>query len=266
MSIVSPDIAHRLRLAAAAPLIGAEVHTPLEQILEDEALQQDMRDALADRLVLVLPQASPTPDQQLSFSRMFGDIHPCESYNQPHPDTDEITVFDSANGYKADRWHSDATWREEVPIGATLCMRVCPSVGGDTMFANCYEAWNALSGGMKDLLRPRRAHHEIGPGNGTEHPVVIEHPTTGRPVLFVNRIFTRSIVNLPQEESEAVLPFLVQHVARPEFTYRHRWSQGDLLVWDNLAAQHYALFDFDERRVVDRVALGAVPLAASTIA
>jgi taurine dioxygenase len=88
---------------------------------------------------------------------------------------------------------------------------------------------------------------------------------TGRPVLFVNDIFTRKIVNLPPEEAEAVLPFLMRHVSRPEFTYRHRWSEGDLVVWDNLATQHYALFDYDERRVIDRVAFTGVPVTAATL-
>lgn len=255
-----------LRLTRTAPHIGAEIHTPMRKILDNPELRGELRQALAQHLVLVLPEADPTPEEQLEFSRIFGDVHPCESYNQPHPDTNEITVFDSSGGYKADRWHSDATWRADVPIGATLCMRVCPTVGGDTMFANCYEAWDALSGGMQALLGTRRAHHEIAPGSSTDHPVAISHPVTGRTVLFVNRIFTRSIVNLPPEESEALLPFLIQHVARPEFTYRHRWAKGDLLVWDNLAAQHYALFDFDEQRVVHRVALNTLPVTAAVAA
>jgi taurine dioxygenase len=255
----------RLDVVRASGFIGAEVHTPLEDILGDEGLQQEVAAALAEHLVIVLPESNPTPEQHIAFGELFGEIHPCESYNQPHPDTDLITVFDSDGGYKADKWHCDATWRDEVPKGASLCMRVCPSVGGDTAFANMYAAYDSLSNGMKKLLDGRRAIHEIEPGSSTEHPLVIEHPGTGKPVLFVNHIFTRAIVNLPPDEADAILPFLLRHGSRPEFTYRHRWSEGDLVVWDNLATQHYALFDFDERRVVDRVAFTGVPVTAASL-
>ncbi len=210
--------------------------------------------------MLVLPELDPTPAQHVELARIFGELQPTESYNVAHPDHPEITVFDSDGGYKADHWHSDATWRHVVPRGAVLCMRQRPSVGGDTVFANCYAAHDSLSGGMRRLLEGRRARHEIGPDSHHEHPVIVSHPVTGRPVLFVNRIFTRSIVNLPPEESEAILPFLVRQVTRPEFTYRHRWSDGDVLIWDNWAAQHYALFDFTERRLVHRVALAGQTL------
>ena len=254
----------RLDVTRMSGRIGGAVTTPLEAILADDGLQDDLRTALAEHLVLVLPRSHPTPAQHVAFGELFGQIHPCEDYNVPHPDTDLITVFDSEGGYKADKWHCDATWRVEVPKGASLCMRRCPSVGGDTVFANAHAAYDALSSGMKQLLDGRRAHHEIGPGSSTEHPVVIEHPTTGRPVLFVNHIFTRGIVNLPPDEAEAILPFLLRHVSRPEFTYRHRWQEGDLVVWDNLATQHYALFDYDERRVIDRVAFTGVPVSAAS--
>ncbi|MEE9415134.1 MAG: TauD/TfdA family dioxygenase, partial [Acidimicrobiales bacterium] len=131
------------------------------------------------------------------------------------------------------------------------------------IFTNCYAAYDTLSGGMKKLLENRRARHDITPDIGTEHPVVISHPVTGRPVLFVNRIFTRSISNLPPAESAAVLPFLLDHVSRPDFTYRHRWCEGDVVIWDNWSTQHYALFDYDEQRVAHRVALEGAPLPAA---
>ena len=72
----------------------------------------------------------------------------------------------------------------------------------------------------------------------------------------MNDIFCRAIVNLPEDESAAILPFLVKHVARPEFTYRHVWAEGDVVLWDQRATQHYAVFDFGaNRRSVHRVTL-----------
>ena len=91
------------------------------------------------------------------------------------------------------------------------------------------------------------------------HPVVQTHPVTGRKSIYVNDIFTRGIVNLPPAESDAILPFLVRHVQRPDFTYRHTWEVGDVVIWDNRRTQHYALFDFDGRRVVHRVEFHAEP-------
>lgn len=255
-----------LVVTPASGFIGATVDVDLEALLNDEAQQAALRDALWAHQVIVLPELDPTAAQQIALARLFGPIQPGEAYNVTHADHPEITVFDSQGGYKADQWHCDASWRTEVPMGAVLCMRVCPPVGGDTVFTSCYAAYDALSTGMKQMLDGRRARHDVGPDDANEHPVVVEHPVTKRPVLFVNRIFTRSITNLPPAESDALLPFLIQHVTRPEFTYRHRWTTGDVLIWDNWSTQHYALFDFTEQRVVHRVGIAGRPLAAAALA
>ena len=253
----------RLELTRLSGRIGARVEVPLESILSDGQVQDALRTALHQHLVLVFAGLDPTPSQHVELARVFGDLQPVESYNVAHPDSEWVTVFDSVEGYKADQWHSDATWREEVPMGASLCLRQCPGVGGDTLFANTHAAWDGLSAGMRQLLAGRRAMHEIGPGSSTEHPVAISHPVTGRTALFVNRIFTRNITNLPKDESDAVLPFLMQHVSRPEYCYRHRWQEGDVVIWDNWATQHYAVFDYEERRVAHRVAFAGRPLDAA---
>ncbi|MDH3706830.1 MAG: TauD/TfdA family dioxygenase [Acidimicrobiia bacterium] len=258
-----PTATDTMTITPASGFIGATVEVDLDALLADPSLQDRFREALWDHLVLSLPQLHPTPAQQVALGRLFGELQPSESYNVAHPEHDEITVFDSTGGYKADQWHCDASWRAEVPMGAVLCMRECPSVGGDTVFTNCEAAYEALSGGMKQLLANRRALHEIEPGSSTEHPVIVAHPVTGKPILFVNRIFTRGISNLPPDESDAILPFLIRHVTRPEFTYRHRWSEGDVVVWDNWATQHYALFDFAERRVVHRAGIAGRTLEAA---
>lgn len=252
-----------LDLQPTAGLIGARVDLDLEQLLADDDLQADLRAALHEHLVLVLPELAPTPSQHVALGRIFGELQPCETYNVSHPESDFITVFDSDGGYKADHWHADASWREEVPLGAVLVMRQNPSVGGDTVFANCHLTYDSLSRGMKQLLSTRRARHEIGPDSFFEHPVVTAHPVTGRPVLFVNRIFTRAITNLPEDESMAILPLLINKVSQPEFTYRHQWNDGDVLIWDNWATQHYALYDYTERRITDRVAIAGRRLEAA---
>ena len=247
----------------ASGLIGATLGGfDLDAVLADADQQQRLRGALLDHLVLVLPRLDPTPDQHVALARVFGRPEPPEDYNPAHPDHPEICVFDSSGGYKADKWHADVTWKEVIPDAALLCMRTNPPAGGDTLWSNCYAAYDALSNGMKQLLEGRRAVHDISPEHQTEHPVVVTHPDTGRKVLFVNEVFTRKIVNLPPDESDALLPFLMRHVHRPEFTCRHRWAEGDVVIWDNRATQHYAVFDFEGRRVVHRVGIAGTAPAA----
>ncbi len=241
------------------------MNAPLDVVLAGGATGDALRDALWQHQVLVFPGLNPTPGQHHQLAEIFGKPQPPQPQNVSHPDYETITVFDSEGGYKADQWHADATFGAEVPLGAVLCMRENPAVGGDTMWASAYAAYDTLSGGMKKLLDGRRAVHEIAPGLSHEHPVVISHPETQRPVLFVNKIFTRRLTNLPLEESNAILPFLLNHLTRPEFTFRHRWDDGDVVIWDNWSTQHYALFDFAERRVVHRISLDGQALAAAPL-
>lgn len=248
-------------VAKASGLIGATIEASIEHLLSGDA-NQALHDALYAYQVLVFPELNPTPEQHIALAAIFGTTALAEDQNTPHPDHPHVSVFDSEGGYKADKWHTDATYRTDVPLGAALCMRKRPSVGGDTVFASTYAAYESLSGGMKKLIDNRRAAHDILPGRGTEHPVVIKHPVTGKPALFVNRIFTRGITNLPPNESEVILPFLMDHVTRPEFSYRHTWTEGDVVIWDNWSTQHYALFDFTEQRIVHRVSIDGQELEA----
>ncbi len=251
-----------LELRPLAGHIGAAIETPLVEVMADVSLLEQARAAMYEHHVVVFPQANPTPEQHLALGHALGEPIPPEGQNPTHPDHDLLIVFDSDGGYRADRWHADVTFRTEVPGVGILCMRHMPSVGGDTMFSSCTHAYETLSGGMKKLLDKRRAWHETAADAAAEHPVVVEHPVTGKPILFVNHIFTRRIMNLPEAEQSAILPFLTEHVGRPEFTYRHRWQLGDVVMWDNWSTQHYALFDYTERRVVHRVTLRGQKLEA----
>ncbi|MCH2433521.1 MAG: TauD/TfdA family dioxygenase [Acidimicrobiales bacterium] len=245
-----------LRLQPVSGRIGVEVlDADIDDLLANGPATAELREALLEHLVVVLRGLAPTPEQHLALGRIFGEIEPPEAYNPQHPDHPGICVFDSEGGYKADGWHADVTWKDVIPLGAVLCMRINPPTGGDTVWTNCHAAYDDLSNGMKKLLVGRRAHHDISPEHFVEHPVVVTHPETGRKLLFVNEIFTRRITNLPPAESAAILPFLIRHLSRPEFTYRHRWQVGDVVIWDNRATQHYALFDFDGRRLVHRVGI-----------
>ena len=252
-----------LELRPVSGRIGTEVINPdLEVLLADDDVRAELHRALLDHHLVVLRNLDPTPEEHVQLAAAFGDPIAPEDHLPKRDGHPMVCRFDSAVGYKADRWHTDGTFRNVVPSAAVLVMRTSPATGGDTTWSNCSAAYEDLSDGMKSLLKGRKALHDQGPDAKAVHPVVVAHPETGRPILFVNDIFTRGIMNLPPDESSAVLPFLIRHVGRPEFTYRHRWAEGDVVIWDNRSTQHYALFDFEGQRVVERVHVAGGPMVA----
>jgi taurine dioxygenase len=110
---------------------------------------------------------------------------------------------------------------------------------------------------MKDLCEGLTALHDASPHGTPErkaiHPVVRVHPVTGRKSLFVNQHFTRRIVEMSHEESEALLTYLISHASRTRFTVRYHWSEGTIAMWDNRCTQHFVLSDFEGERVIQRV-------------
>ena len=250
-----------LELRSVSGRIGTEVINPnLEDLLVGDSVRAELHQAQLDHHLVVIRGIDPTPEEHVQLAEAFGDPIEPEDHLPKRDGHPMVCRFDSAFGYKADRWHTDGTFRDVIPSAAVLVMRTSPATGGDTTWANCSAAYEDLSGGMKILLQGRKALHDQGPDAKAVHPVVVAHPETGRPILFVNDIFTRGIMNLPPDESSAVLPFLIRHVSRPEFTYRHRWADGDVVIWDNRSTQHYALFDFEGQRVVERVHVAGGPM------
>ncbi len=148
----------------------------------------------------------------------------------------------------------------EPPMGSILYIRQCPPRGGDTLFANMYAAYDALSDRMKTYLDGLTALHD---GEQTyrglyanygvtdrpeypraEHPVVRTHPVTGKKALYVNRGFTSHIVGLPRDESDAILAYLYSHAENPLFQCRFRWTGNAIAFWDNRCTQHRAMWDY----------------------
>jgi taurine dioxygenase len=179
-------------------------------------------------------------------------------------------------GQGADRWHTDNTYMPNPPMASILRGVQLPSVGGDTCFASTIAAYEALSPEMKRFVEGLRAEHDltrtlsraIRDGHSdadlatmqrewppTEHPVVRTHPKSGRKCLFVNGNFTTRITNLSEEESDVVLPFLIEHVRSPAFQCRFHWEENAVVFWDNRVVQHYGVPDYTERRVMHRVTL-----------
>jgi taurine dioxygenase len=258
-------------------LIGAEV-TGVDLCgppLHDEVAA--IRKALLEHEVLVFRGQPVTPEQQIRFAQYFGEVKqpPVRTKHTPWP---EINVVDqtSALGQGSDDWHNDNTYTAEPPFGSVLHLVQTPSAGGDTAFASMGAAYDALSAPWRRMLDELTAVHDVtksatkGVKYGhlttsveelqrrnppVEHPVVRTIPETGRKVLFVNPNSTTHIVGMSEAESDAILRFLYEHVKRLEFHCRVTWDDSTVVFLDNRVCQHYAVPDYNERRILHRVAI-----------
>ena len=211
-----------------------------------------IQDAFHEHMVVCIRgQAAMTPEDQLAFAARWGEIsiHPYVPSIDGYPgimriyDPNPVTVT----------WHADTTHAARPPALTLLLARVLPPYGGDTMFANAALAYDHLSDGLRSSLDGMRAVHqgtELAASAGldqqsvtTTHPVVRTHPVTGRRALFVNGNYTSHFEGWTPDESAPLLAYLYAQIARPEFTYRHRWEVGDLVIWDNRCTQHAVVGD-----------------------
>jgi len=257
----------QFELRKLTPKCGAEVHgIDLSQTL-DEPQIDTLREALAVHCVLFFRDQHMTPEQQKAFGRRFGELHLHPAWPrllEGHPEIMEIYADKDTKRIAGEDWHSDVSCDPEPPLGTILYMLEVPPEGGDTLFSSMVAAFEALSAPMQRMLEGMSALHDgettyRGRYEGmkdqsaeyprAEHPVVRTHPVSGRKALFVNRIFTRRILELEKHESDAVLEMLFRHVETPEFQCRFHWQPGSVAFWDNRCAQHHALWDyFPERR------------------
>ena len=142
-----------------------------------------------------------------------------------------------------------------------------PSRGGNTLYANCFKAYEALPADVKQRLKGKRALNAYDYDNAPTlradalpdgvkrfaHPIARTHPATGRKSLYVNRLMTWSILDMAPDESRALLDYLFEHQEQPEFAYEHKWAPGDLVLWDNRCTMHRRdAFDAHARRIMHR--------------
>ncbi len=217
-----------------------------------------IRSLLLEHLVLFFPEQSLTPDQHIAFGRLFGELesHPNLSFGGERPEFFELHAA-GGQGAVADEWHSDLSCQSQPSVMAILNMVQCPSVGGDTMWANMYKAYEELSPPMREFCEGLSALHDADPHGNPEktaiHPVIRVHPETGRKSLFVNEHFTRRIVELSYDEGTHLLQYLTRWATSPRFTVRYHWTAGTVAMWDNRCTQHHVLNDFEGDRVIQRV-------------
>lgn len=229
-----------------------------------------VRDALHENgVICIRDQGAMTPEDQLAFAAQWGEIsiHPYVPSIEGYPGI--MKIYDP--NPITQTWHSDSTHMNDPHAYTLLLARVLPKVGGDTMFASAVRAFQSLSPRLQDMLRTLSAVHE-GTSLATDagldheavvavHPVVRAHPDTGGEALFVNDNYVTRIDGWTPEESQPLLEYLYGVIGRYENTYRHRWRDGDLVIWDNRSTQHAVVGDVaGEERVLHRVTIaGSAP-------
>lgn len=266
---VSPTTS--LEIRPLAGLIGAELPGVDLRASLTEAVVAHIKAALTDHGVVVFRGQDIGPAEHVALAHALGEIKYPPDYfpetlrEQGFPEVSVIST-DNQLAYMTDQWHADVTWMPNPPRYSILHMQQLPPAGGDTMWSSQYAAYDWLSEPMQQFLDPLTVRHELpgSPDRGTEHPVVIRNPVSGRKALFVSKVFARRIVELSPDESDAVLAYLAAYTTKPEFVCRLRWAEGDVAIWDNHYVQHYAVADYRPHpRKIHRIEIvGEPPVAA----
>ena len=266
-----------LTIEPLSPGIGAEIpNLDLSEQLTDSVMKE-LEQALLDWKVLFFRDQTIDVEDQKRVARWFGelDIHPTSAPGAEHAELIRIAEDEKLRAHN-DIWHSDVTFKASPPMGSILRALEMPPVGGDTMFADMYAAYEGLDDEIKVKIDNATALHVWPPGwvdivmksqnmdrkefdhrfPNPEHPVVRTHPQTGRRSLFVNAAFTRQIIGMEKSESDELLTFLYIQATVPEYQCRFRWRKNSVAFWDNRCTQHYALADFyPQKRTVERITI-----------
>lgn len=265
---------HPLTPAIGAEITGIDLAVPIEP-----AALAALRQVWLERKVLFFRNQKLTPDQQLAFTRQFGEIekYPFLPGIEGHPLIAPVLKLPHETVNFGGLWHSDTTYLETPAAGATLYALELPPLGGDTLFANMVLAHESLPEAIKTQIQSLRAVNSSAKAEVSKtredrlkeatdtvarqqfvslHPVVRTHPETGEKILYVNEGHTERFEGWTEEASQPLLNLLFQHQRKPEFQCRFRWTPGTLAMWDNRAAQHYPVNDYHGyRRLLHRVSL-----------
>jgi len=270
--------------ALGAEVRGLDLARPLPPAAVDT-----VRRALHEFGVIFFRDQQLSPEQHLAFARHFGDINVNRFFKtvDGYPAIAEVRKEPDQERNIGGGWHTDHSYDLAPAMGSILYAREVPEAGGDTLFASMYRAYAALSEGLKRTLEGLRALHSsrhafgtgtydlrgdlrgraLNPEQATQdaaHPVVIEHPGSGRKALYVNPAFTVRFDGWTDEESRPLLQHLYAQAARPEFSCRFQWQPGSMAFWDNRCTWHYALNDYTgHRRLMHRITVEGTPLRAA---
>jgi alpha-ketoglutarate-dependent sulfate ester dioxygenase len=280
-------VTHAVKVRRLTVQIGAELsNVSLRQASDDQVA--DVRAALLAHRVVFIRHQDLSAREQIDFARRLGPL------TQGHPtlpviDGEELILdLDSLAGGAANHWHTDVTFVDRPPMFSILRAMVLPEIGGDTLWANTVAGYEDLPDDLRHLADGLRAVHSNGHDYGradvvalrakigdvrlanlaafvsevfeTEHPVVRIHPETGERALLLGG-FAHRLVGHNAAESVDLMRIFQSYVTRPENTVRWTWQVGDVVIWDNRATQHYAIYDYgDDRRRMQRVTTAGTPI------
>lgn len=261
------------------PAIGSEVRgLDLARPLPPDTLDR-VHALWLERKVLFFRDQRLTPDQQLAFTRQFGEVekYPFLPGIDGYPLIAPVLKLPHERVNFGGLWHSDTTYLETPAAGATLYAIELPPLGGDTLFANMALAYETLPDDLKETIAGLKAVNSSAKADVTKtredrlkdvgdrtppqeftsiHPVVRTHPETGEQLLYVNEGHAVRFEGWSEQDSLPLLETLYKHQRKPEFQCRFRWSPGALAMWDNRACQHYPVNDYHgHRRLLHRVTL-----------
>jgi taurine dioxygenase len=267
--------------ACGATVTGVALGAPIDAVMLDRLRaawlehgviafpDQDLSIADLERFTLALGPRGDDP----FIAPIPGHAHVVEIRREPD---EQAPIF-------AENWHSDWSFLPVPPAGTALYGSIVPPVGGDTLFACGYAAWDALPAATRETLSGLNGIHSARRGyarNGLYgeadrargrsmairygdaalatrlHPIARVHPETGRTALFVSPGYTIGIDGMDPAQADALLAELFAHQRRPEFVYRHRWAPGMLLLWDNRRLVHAATGGYEgHRRLLHRITI-----------
>lgn len=282
----------RLKVAPAGGSAGAFV-TGID-LAKDYGADEvaGLRRALLDYLVVALPDQQMSLDDLERLTDALGgrDVTPFVKPMADRPYVIRILKEPEEKLNFANAWHTDLSYLPAPPSFTLLYCLESPPVGGDTVWANQYMAYETLSPGLRETLLGLDAVHSAGPAYGTGgyldgvkdkistpiepskdaykeqvHPAVIAHAETNRSALFLNPVYTQRIKGWTNAESQGLLQHVYRHAVNENFTWRLRWAKGTLAIWDNRCTQHFALNDYHgyRREMVRTSVQGTAPKRAA---
>ncbi len=273
-----------MQIIPMSPHVGAEI-TGIQLAALNDAELEAIKDAFAAHGVLHVRDQELTPEQHIAFAKSWGgiDVNNFFPANGGYPEIAEVRKAEEQVTNIGGGWHTDHSFDQIPAMGSILVARELPPVGGDTLFASMGAAYDALSDGLKQTLRGLKAVHSsdhvyspdgyyaqtdmAGDLKGQDvrtravHPVIIAHPVTGRPLLYVNYAFTLHFEGWTVEESKPLLDYLYEVGRRDEFQCRLQWKPGSVAIWDNRSTWHMAMNDYHgHKRVMHRITMSGEAL------
>jgi taurine dioxygenase len=254
-----------LEIVPTGDALGAEIRgVDLAQPLSPDMITR-LRQAVCRHVVVIFPDQSLSESEQVRFSGYFG--KPAQHVRKQGHAIKELFIISNVqvNGQSVGElgnyelvYHSDCSYLHLPCIFGTLYAVEATQTGGETVFCNCYAAYETLDPALKARLKGLYAVHRHpkdhhNPPEPATHPMVCTHPETGRKCLYVSPAYTKYVVGLPEGESRELLDTLFAHMLQPRFLWMHKWRDRDLLLWDNLPSMHHREpFPNTQRRILRR--------------